>query len=570
MNVTKKNTNKTVLLMAIMATLSACGGGGGGSAPASNSTGSTSSNNTGSVPSGPPALAAPNPNIPTTAVARTDSNTCTATQYTGGYADKGFSISGVYWLQVAGQDAINAPAQASDATVLASGKDTVIRVDVTGQYAYAMPTSATLTLGTPTGCKTYTLTTKGSTVPAAADKSTLAGSFTATIPAADITGTSSTMTFQVVADNNYASTQASADRLYKSGSVPVRAAVSEEIHMVPVSFQGQTGYSPSTADVAKLVTRTEPQASATVITDGAMTLTSLDPTKGAYFNGRYIYDYNTMSKALGEIEQYCFGINNNGMFPNTQSAKKCAAVFPDNVGFGDPTTGQVLYFGLGLTGGLSLIMKSFNTTGDATAIGYQLPYDAQVFVHEFGHVMTLLHAPCGNPSQVDSRLYAGGTLGPVGMGYDALNGAYFQDSTAARNYDLMGYCGYGGWTSDRAYRIVLDYKLNGASSTSSTSADVAPGVSARQAQAASQPRAVVFFRNANGTWNAMLSPMPAMAVPSKQLLDAGMIHGLLGGLSVTTLTSDAGESGTGPYFVPASTGLVKLLKTGIPGVSFKQ
>ena len=67
-------------------------------------------------------------------------------------------------------------------------------------------------------------------------------------------------------------------------------------------------------------------------------------------------------------------------------------------------------------------------------VGLGVP-DAEVFAHELGHSMSLMHSPCGNPWQVDPDYpYPDGSIGV--LGYDARSEELVDSST----HDLMSYC----------------------------------------------------------------------------------------------------------------------------------
>ncbi len=80
--------------------------------------------------------------------------------------------------------------------------------------------------------------------------------------------------------------------------------------------------------------------------------------------------------------------------------------------------------------------------------------DEQVFVHEIGHNMSLLHAPCGNPWGLDPDFpYPDGSIGR--HSWDPRTGEFVEASTP----DLMSYCG-PGWISDFNFRKALEYRFS--------------------------------------------------------------------------------------------------------------
>ena len=79
--------------------------------------------------------------------------------------------------------------------------------------------------------------------------------------------------------------------------------------------------------------------------------------------------------------------------------------------------------------------------------------DAEVFAHELGHSMSLMHSPCGNPWQVDPDYpYPDGSIGV--LGYDARS----EDLVDPSTHDLMSYC-HPQWISDYNFNKALEYRL---------------------------------------------------------------------------------------------------------------
>lgn len=91
-------------------------------------------------------------------------------------------------------------------------------------------------------------------------------------------------------------------------------------------------------------------------------------------------------------------------------------------------------------------------------VGLGVPH-AEVFAHELGHSMSLMHSPCGNPWQVDPDYpYPDGSIGV--LGYDARSEELVDSST----HDLMSYC-HPQWISDYNFRKALDYRLRAETSS---------------------------------------------------------------------------------------------------------
>ena len=104
----------------------------------------------------------------------------------------------------------------------------------------------------------------------------------------------------------------------------------------------------------------------------------------------------------------------------------------------------------------------------------QTPSYQRATAHEVGHLIGLLHAPCGMPAGVDPNWptgsgYAGAHIGV--FGWDPLDGTVKDPATV---FDLMSYCGTidTTWTSDYDYRKTLRF-LTGSSATAAVTPDAA-------------------------------------------------------------------------------------------------
>ncbi len=105
--------------------------------------------------------------------------------------------------------------------------------------------------------------------------------------------------------------------------------------------------------------------------------------------------------------------------------------------------------------GVAYLPPSINNTTRQVGMTYdRLPQASATVAHELGHNLSLPHAPCGNPSGVDTNYpYANAQLGHAG--YDRGAEQPIQSPVAMR--DLMSYCG-PRWISDYNYEIVLDWR----------------------------------------------------------------------------------------------------------------
>jgi hypothetical protein len=91
--------------------------------------------------------------------------------------------------------------------------------------------------------------------------------------------------------------------------------------------------------------------------------------------------------------------------------------------------------------------------GAAAAMGWdKLPSGSSVAAHEWGHNWSREHAPCGDPTNPDTRYpYSGGEIGVIG--YDFGTGML----KPAASHDIMGYCA-DEWISDYTYTEILDFR----------------------------------------------------------------------------------------------------------------
>ena len=98
-------------------------------------------------------------------------------------------------------------------------------------------------------------------------------------------------------------------------------------------------------------------------------------------------------------------------------------------------------------------LLGFGWIGQPASVGVT---SATTYAHELGHNMSLLHAPCGDPLNVDSNYPSSYVEGSIGIwGWDIEAEAQREP---ARYKDLMTYCG-PEWVSDYSYAKALEYRL---------------------------------------------------------------------------------------------------------------
>lgn len=534
---------KLISILAIV--LAACGGGGGGKggggrAPAASQTTSAQSADTYSV---------------ATADAVTRSSPlsgCSVTQKLGSTPDTGLEIRGIYWIQVV-QQAMDDPA-----TRLAANKQVIVRVDVTGPGQTPLPAQARLMIGSSDGCREYTLASGSPLAPATVDPRTLAASYTATIPASDIN--ERLRSYQLVVDPDGSASRAVADRLYRAGTLNVLPAMSERIIIRPITFGGRTGVLPDTSSLGKLLGRALPQSSLHVAQGTDFTPRDLDPATAWSVRGSgpdtvYRFTFEQMVSVLNELDAACYRME---PFVSLPAAIKCVAAFPSNVEFSDPTRTGIIS---GLAINQAFIMASFlaieNTSKTSPYEGGWLTNLAELFVHEFMHLMLLEHANCGNPGKLDGRLYPDGSIGPQGAGHDIERGFYFAN-TDGRFSDFMSYCFYSRWTSDRAYRIVMEFKRTAAT----TSTTPAGGTTEPDTSPDSPPSRLIRLSRYGGYWHAMSSPRTPGLTRLEGGRDAGFIDPELAGQPVWAPSSHFGQLPHGPMYIPENSEVMAALTSG--------
>ncbi len=109
---------------------------------------------------------------------------------------------------------------------------------------------------------------------------------------------------------------------------------------------------------------------------------------------------------------------------------------------------------------MGLLSGAFSGAAGIADLGRRIAFsvtDADVIAHEFGHNLSLQHAPCGNPLGIEPA-YPYANASPGGWGYD------FGEQRLVppdEYFDLMSYCP-PSWVSDFSFDKALRYRLHGA------------------------------------------------------------------------------------------------------------
>lgn len=140
---------------------------------------------------------------------------------------------------------------------------------------------------------------------------------------------------------------------------------------------------------------------------------------------------------------------------------------------------------------------------------------ATTMAHEFGHNLSLLHAPCGGPSQLDPWYpFPDGRIGA--WGYDARDEG---ELVSPRRRDLMSYCSRR-WIGDYHFTRTLRYRL--ATETDSAESREAPG------------RSLLLWGGVDAGGHLHLEPALATAAPPALPTSGGRY-------TITGRTGDGGE-----------------------------
>ena len=165
---------------------------------------------------------------------------------------------------------------------------------------------------------------------------------------------------------------------------------------------------------------------------------------------------------------------------------------------------------------------------------------ATTLAHEVGHNLSLRHAPCGGPQNVDPSFpYRDGSIGV--WGYDFRDGIMVSPD---RNKDIMTYCTSRPWLSDYYYEKVIDYRANLAGDVAGAGGDVA-GAGAAAAQPPGEM--LILWGGVLGGEMRLDPPFP-MHTTARLPEDAGpyrLVGGGRDGRTLFALDFAPGEDGNG-------------------------
>ena len=455
----------------------------------------------------------------------------------------GVEIKEVSWLQTVQMNALDGSAR------LASGKDAFLRIDlINSGAAVAFPSDLFLGVHNEASgnCERVAFAAApAGDIPGQVAPGVLTKSLFAKIPASLV---KSGMSVLFVASPNAEVDAAAASRLVFKSRVATAAAITDEIHLLEVVIDGKQGYFPGLPEFKTLFDRLFPVANASLVRDGTfipdVAASIVARPKDA--RGIYMATAQEAANLLSEISAYCART-----YPTSGSnaaAKKCAGFWPDNVRFANVG-------GLAEVGGRAMVMASVNEVDRDVAIEDIKPYDrdgiswlnpfAETIAHEFGHIMSLNHANCGGaPGPFDARLYADGSIGPAGGGYDSVKGYFFSERHTPQAgekvgfFDTMGYC-FFGWMSDKGYQAIIDYKSDAAAKSASMRA-------AKQRNSGNKVFRIDLVGKSRLVTEVDSMPNDAASVTNLKL--AALLKPL-GGLKIFSMKTDIGVNQFGPFYI---------------------
>jgi hypothetical protein len=334
-------------------------------------------------------------------------------------------VPGSVNLLIDGMNLIQSVQSYSDTVPLVSGRDAYLRVFVRADQANAISPSVRVRLyagSNPVPVETYTIPSPGATTPTSVAEGTLGSSWNQLIP-----GSLILPDLRILADvdpgNGFGESNEADNTFPVSGTAKtlvVRAANPVDIRFVPVVVQGVTG-GVSAGNVAQFT----------------VTMRKLFPLRIVNADVRS-QPFTSAAAALQSSDATAWG-----QVLSEVNALRTADAF----------TGY--YYGVVRTSYSSGIAGIGYVPG-RTAIGWdRLPSGDDVMAHEFGHNLSLSHAPCGGVSNPDPNFPdPTGNTGVYGLDVGSLA---LKPPTSK---DLMGYCGGTQWISAYHYLRAFNYRTN--------------------------------------------------------------------------------------------------------------
>ncbi|HTS88621.1 MAG TPA: M12 family metallo-peptidase [Gemmatimonadales bacterium] len=364
-------------------------------------------------------------------------------------------------LSLAGVQLIQSSQRADGSVPMVANRDALLRVFVTANQANSAAAVVRVRLFSGGREVDSTDVTGPAAVAQSADTTSLAASWNVLIPAGRMTAG---LSYQVVLDPDdlIPDTDPTDNVWPRSGTqaVAVQSVPAFSLRFVPItqSVNGLTG-NVSNANKAALA-----QETASLWPLSAMTV----DVRAAYTTSAPALDANNTSGAWGQILS-----ETSALRASDGSSADYVSIVATNYSSG--------IAGLGWIGAPGAV--AWDKAGSAPG----------VIAHELGHNFGRYHAPCGNPSGVDSAYpYPGASVGTWGLDLPALS-----LKTAAADKDLMSYCS-PQWVSDYSYMGVLSFR--GSGPAVETTGRVGPGL-------------LVWGRVENG--NVILEPAFAVTAPSR-------------------------------------------------------
>jgi hypothetical protein len=451
---------------------------------------------------------------------------------------------------------------------LVGHKSALIRVDLLADREALAPVRRELLVSDGSACRSFPLQGPDR-VPTTTDVSTLATAYTATIPAELMrTGMSVTVFF----DDNIGRTATEAERITRSIRPKVSSAIRETLYVIPLRHRNENGYVDLPDQLASLLEEMLPVSSISINVQPAFSAPGLQTSGGSGLlsgglfgsgNGKTRYNFATMARVLDEVDELCATLP--GTSTNAATSAKCLGVFPDNVEFTDAgviSSGRIV--GVAKIGGRAMLAESVSDIDVQTV---QSPYDsnhwlafrAVTVAHEYGHLLTLNHAPCGVSATASSQNYNDGRLGGR-AGFDSRRGFYFNslqpNSRGQLQFaDLMSYC-LKEWTSDRGYRAMLSYRTGSASDS-------------RVAES-SQSRWLKFSPRLEGWQVRSVAFPPSTLVPASEVVMVRSILGVEQLAVYRSVIADAPDQRWAPLYVEVGDLALQEMSLSIGGVQLQQ